>query len=147
MYLLTQNLLKKVYFYNLKKFVTILLLIVYSTTSIGATVHLHFCMDKFVGWNLTHNENEKCGKCGMKEDATKKGCCKDEHKQLKIDSDQKSSSVASFMEVFQVPILLQPLYNYNFQENKFKKVTNTYFHPPPLLPIQKLNILYCSFLI
>ena len=138
---------KKVYFYNLKKLVTILLLIIYTTTSIGATVHLHFCMDKFVGWNLAHNENEKCGKCGMKEDATKKGCCKEEQKQLKIDSDQQLSSISSFIENLQSPGLLQSFYSYTFQINKFEKVTNSYFHPPPALRIQNLNILYCTFLI
>ncbi|MCY7291041.1 MAG: hypothetical protein LH615_02555, partial [Ferruginibacter sp.] len=137
--------IKKVYFHVLKKLVTILLLIIYSTTSIGATVHMHFCMNKFVGWNLTHNENEKCGKCGMKEDATKKGCCKDEHKQLKIDSDQQSSTIASFINIIHSPILLQSLHSYNFQINKFEKITDTYFHPPPLPPMQKLNILYCTF--
>lgn len=104
-------------------------------------------MNKFVGWDLTDVENEKCGKCGMTEDATKKGCCKDEHKQLKIDSDQKSSNVASLVDVSHAPIILQPLYSFSFQINKFEKVTNTYFHPPPLLPIQKLTILYCTFLI
>ncbi len=104
-------------------------------------------MNKFVGWNLTQNENEKCGKCGMKEDETKKGCCKDEHKQLKIDADQQKSTIASFTDFTYFPIILHPVYSYDFQINKFEKVTGTYFHPPPLFSIQKLNILYCTFLI
>jgi len=104
-------------------------------------------MNKFVGWNLSHNENEKCGKCGMKEDATKKGCCKDEHKQLKIDSDQQHSTISSFTDILTSPGLIQPFYSYHFQIDKFEKITNTYFRPPPLIPIQKLNILYCTFLI
>ena len=131
----------------MKKLITILLLIVYSTTTIGATVHVHFCMNKFVGWNLLQSDNDKCGKCGMKEDATKKGCCKDEHKQLKIDGDQQKSIVASFLDNIQSPIIIQPIYSYNFQINKFEKVTDIYFHPPPPFTIQKLNILYCTFLI
>lgn len=104
-------------------------------------------MNKFVGWNLTHGENEKCGKCGMKEDATKKGCCKDEHKQLKIDADQQKSTIASLAYFNCSPIISYPIYSYDFQINTLEKVTDIYFHPPPLFPIQKRNILYCTFLI
>ncbi len=104
-------------------------------------------MNKFVGWDLKHSENKKCGKCGMKEDVTKKGCCKDEHKQLKLDSDQQKSTVASFVDIIQSPLILQPTDSYNFQITRFEKITNTYFHPPPLPPLQKFTILYCTFLI
>lgn len=104
-------------------------------------------MDEFVGWNLTPSENKKCGKCGMKEDATKKGCCKDEYKQLKIDADQQKSTVASLADLIYPSIILSPIYSYDFQFNRFEKVTDIHIHPPPLFSIQKLNILYCSFLI
>lgn len=104
-------------------------------------------MNKFVGWTLIHNENDKCGKCGMKEDASKKGCCKDEHKQLKLAADQQRSTIISSIDVISTPVILQPIYSYDFQINKFEKVTNVYFRPPPLFAVQKLNILYCTFLI
>ena len=100
-----------------------------------------------MGWNLSNSENKKCGKCGMKEDASKKGCCKDEHKQLKIDADQQKSTVASFVDFIYPPIILSPNYSYYFQFNRFEKVTAIHIHPPPLFSIQKMNILYCSFLI
>ena len=44
---------------------------VYGTTTVGATVHLHFCMNKFISLNFIETENKTCGKCGMNESATK----------------------------------------------------------------------------
>ena len=45
---------------------------VYGTTTVGATVHLHFCMNKFISLNFTETENKTCGKCGMNESASTK---------------------------------------------------------------------------
>jgi hypothetical protein len=93
----------------------ILLLVIYGTTSIGATVHMHFCMNEFVSWNLWHSAKEKkCSKCGMKE--KKGGCCKDEHKQLKIDSDQNKNQLKTFVfeKVF-TPVIPTSHYDYNFR--------------------------------
>ena len=70
----------------MKKIVAILLLIIYRSTAVGATIHLHCYMNEFVGRNLWHGDKEnECGKCGMKE--KKGGCCKDQHKQLKLSAD------------------------------------------------------------
>jgi hypothetical protein len=102
-------------------------------------------MNKFVGWNLIHTENDKCGKCGMKEDPTKKGCCKDEHKHLKLNNDQERSATHSFIQINSSPIILHPLCTYSFQLNKFESASAISFHPPPLFTLQKLNILYCTF--
>jgi hypothetical protein len=79
-----------------KKIVVILLLFIYGSTSVGATIHMHYCMNEFIGWNLWHNDKEnECGKCGMKN--KKEGCCKDEHKQLKLSADQNHSQVNAFV--------------------------------------------------
>ena len=119
---------------------------VYGTTTVGATVHLHFCMNKFISFNFTETENKTCGKCGMKESATKKGCCKDEVKQLKIDNDYQKSTVESFIKTFQVltikyfPSLLE------FNAVVFKLDANAIQYSPPLLhSIQKRTILYCNY--
>lgn len=57
----------------------------------GMTVHMHYCMDKLVATNLWHSEKQDntCDKCGMKK-GSKKGCCKDEHKVIKTDTQQKT---------------------------------------------------------
>ena len=62
----------------------------------GATIHLHYCMGKLASWGLIDHESKNCPKCGMAKKTydsqcktAKMGCCKDEHKQIKTDKDQK----------------------------------------------------------
>ncbi|MHA4807891.1 HYC_CC_PP family protein [Flavitalea flava] len=84
----------------MKKFITAILAILYLGTSIGAPLHLHYCMGKLVSWGLIDHEAKNCGNCGMlrkmnaKQCATKMNCCKDDHKLIKSDKDQKVSSSA-----------------------------------------------------
>lgn len=70
----------------------------YLSTAIGANVYFHYCMDEFAGWSLWHSDNNSaCGNCGMdKNESEAKGCCKDDVKQVKLETDQKSFAVYSF---------------------------------------------------
>jgi hypothetical protein len=130
-----------------KKVVAIFFLVVYGFTSLGATVHMHYCMGEYVGWNLEHKENSKCGKCGMKEDAKKKGCCKDEHKEFKLKTDQQKSSVANFENAISSPIIITPTSYYNLSLLQAAKFTYANFYPPPNIQNIKLHVLYGVFLI
>jgi hypothetical protein len=78
----------------MKKLVVVILAFLYLTASTGATIHLHYCMGKFVEWSLQHDSKKKdrCSKCGMKNSANKKGCCKDEQKHIQIEKDQKGNA-------------------------------------------------------
>src|SRR6188508_3247887 len=69
----------------MKKILVSILAVFYLASSVGATVHLHYCMDKFINWSLL-NGGDKCSKCGMEKDG---GCCKDENKFVKNSIDQK----------------------------------------------------------
>ena len=73
----------------MKKTLVSILAVFYLASSVGATVHLHYCMDKIIGWSLLNScgdKCDKCGKCGMEKDG---GCCKDENKFVKNNIDQK----------------------------------------------------------
>jgi hypothetical protein len=49
-------------------------------------------MGKLAELSLWQTKNKTCGKCGMEKADTKdNGCCKDEHKQLKLDDDHKQA--------------------------------------------------------
>lgn len=73
----------------MKKFILSILAVVYITTSSGAVVHLHYCMDKLISWGLWDSKaGDKCDKCGMSK--SKKSCCKDKSKFVKITKDQKA---------------------------------------------------------
>jgi hypothetical protein len=84
--------------HHMKKFLATILALVYLATSVGTTVHLHYCMDKLVAWSLGKNTINKksCPHCGMGKSLTdkhcvkeSKGCCKDGQKQIKLENDQK----------------------------------------------------------
>lgn len=102
----------------MKKFVVFILAFVYLSLSVGATVHLHFCMDKLVSSGLWHDKDDKCGKCGMEKSQEKdNGCCKDEHKQVKLETEHKGAVTYSLSElisfalptpVFEVPVINLP---------------------------------------
>lgn len=71
-------------------------MLLYMTVSSGFTVHLHYCMGELVESNLTHSDEPTCGGCGMEKEAiSSDGCCKDEHKQVKVDQDKKLAEIAA----------------------------------------------------
>ena len=119
---------------------------VYGITTVGATVHVHYCMDKVIGWDLSQKESRTCGKCGMKESATKKGCCKDEVKQLKIDNDYQKSIVSFLPKILSVPAIKFYPSLLEFNNVVFNNDVKTKYYSPPLLPFtQKRTILYCTY--
>lgn len=83
----------------MKKFLLTILALVYLASSIGATVYRHYCMDKLVSWGVVGQEKEMqrdCSYCGMPRTGNAghcsyqvRGCCHDEHQQVKIEKDQK----------------------------------------------------------
>ncbi len=110
----------------------------------GATIHLHYCMNKFVGWSLLHSENEKCGKCGMTE--KKGGCCKDEHKTIQLKTEHQKTTVAQF--IFPTPDQIVPPTNYMDNDVASFQSIAIHFpvcHAPPDIGKQKLFVLYRVF--
>ena len=80
----------------MKRFFAFILLIIYSATTVGATVQIHYCMGRLSGWSITwaESKSKECDKCGMEKTHSDKGCCHDESKLLKIQDDQKANSVS-----------------------------------------------------
>lgn len=66
--------------------------VLYLGASTGATVQVHYCMGKMVSMQFGKKLQKKCGKCGDKDPKScAKDCCKDEHKLVKLEKDQKIS--------------------------------------------------------
>jgi hypothetical protein len=72
----------------MKKVVVLLLLMVYGSATMGTTIHLHYCMNKMVGWSLVDSKDHQCHTCGMEK---KGGCCKDSKAQIKLAADQQKA--------------------------------------------------------
>ena len=97
----------------MKKFLVSILTFLYLSSSIGATVHMHYCMDKLVSWGFSQKETNKkaCDFCGMAKKPSgdhcvkaTSGCCKDKQKLVKLESDQKVSLFEySFVKYFDGP--------------------------------------------
>ncbi|MGZ8558342.1 MAG: HYC_CC_PP family protein [Chitinophagaceae bacterium] len=130
----------------MKKTAFILLLIIYGSATIGATAHLHYCMNDFVGWSLFHNKDKKCGKCGMVE-TDKEGCCKDEHKHFKLKVDHQKSNAALFINPVATPAVSVPSIEFSFQSAINITDNHPTCHAPPDTHRDRLYILYCIFLV
>jgi hypothetical protein len=131
-----------------KKFFALILSILYLTTSTGATVQLHYCMDKLIGWDLNGNNNEKCSRCGMeKSKSHKKGCCKDEQKQVKIHNDQKVTESSLNLVQFSSQVAHIPfdLFTVEGLQSIAQKFPVT--HAPPRHEKVPDYLFYCIFLI
>ena len=116
----------------MKKAIATIFLLVYFFTSSGATIQLHFCMDKLVSWGFTANGKLNCGKCGMPKEGHK-GCCHDEIKIINVDKNHKASFNSFEFLKFQLSL----------PKNVSQNLKNTYFvhpvlfnstnHAPPIL--------------
>jgi hypothetical protein len=97
----------------MKRFLAFILLFIYSATTIGATVELHYCMGKLSSWSLSWTEakSKECSKCGMeKTEKSDKGCCHDESKLLKVQDDQKANSLS--LEIYKLPVAAPAINNH-----------------------------------
>jgi hypothetical protein len=120
----------------MKKFVITILSFIYLLSSIGITVHFHYCMGKLASWDLYNKESAICSKCGMeKTETTNKGCCTDKHRFLKNNCDQKLSG--SFFTLAEQMQLLVPAAGAEIPATVFsvfvtEKIPGS--HAPPLHP-------------
>jgi hypothetical protein len=131
----------------MKKLLAAILAILYLSTSIGATIKIHYCMGKLVEWSLGHNKNDKCGKCGMEyeNDNSDNGCCKNEFKQIKLDKDQKIVQNSFQLTLFSA-IVLTPFF-IGFRDVITLSITEKYPHSnaPPRSQQPPLFLLNCVF--
>lgn len=132
----------------MKKFAATILAVLYLGTSIGATVHMHYCMGKLADWGLGHNKSKTCGECGMEKSEEKdNGCCKDENKFVKNESDQKIAEAGFLM--MQLGSADLPVSFFEIPDNNISSVTekNPISHAPPRSTGVAVYILHRSFLI
>jgi len=119
--------------YRMKKTIVAILAILYISTSVGATVHVHYCMGKLADWGLVDSNADKCSKCGMEKiEKTDNGCCRDEQKFFKNDTDQKITESA-FQIIKLIPVIL-PVSNFEIPNVVFSTSITEKFpisHAPP----------------
>lgn len=131
----------------MKRLFVFILALTYLVASTGTNMHLHFCMGKLADLSLWSKSQKKtCSKCGMEKKDKPNGCCKDEHKWLKMQDDQKAN-VLNF-ELVQLQIA-EPVnfiqYDFSpFTSNVSELLPNSHAPPRSCVAIHKRN---CVFLI
>lgn len=132
----------------MKKFAAVILALLYLSSSTGAMVHMHYCMGKLADWGLGQNKSQTCGSCGMKtSEAKDKGCCKDEHKFVKNNADQKTAE-AGIQLIQLIAVDLPPSF-FEVTTQDIATVTEKYpiSHAPPRNGGVAVYIRNCVFLI
>ncbi len=132
----------------MKKLLVAIFALLYISTSVGATVQMHYCMGKLADWGLTHNKSGTCGKCGMEETEKKQnGCCKDEQKFLKNDTDQKTPE--SSLQLMQLMGVALPVSFFEIPAVDIPTIPaeNHIGHAPPRGNSVAVYIRNCVFLI
>jgi hypothetical protein len=127
-----------------KKVAATIFLLVYFVTSSGATIQLHYCMDKLVAWSLASKEKSKCSKCGM-EKKGHKGCCHDESRLIKLDKDHKATFNYFELSKLQPQIEKNVNGNVEFLYILNPRVTYPITNAPPLqthVPVYLLNSVF-----
>ena len=76
----------------MKRFLVLILSILYMTSAMGFTVQQHYCMGKLVSAGFTDDGRDECS-TNCCDAALKKDCCKDEHKVIKTTDHQLAKSV------------------------------------------------------
>src|SRR5258708_1507868 len=91
----------------MKKVLVSIFAIIFLSTSMGSTVHLHYCMGRLVSWGLADGSGKSCDFGGMQEMGSSrdcvfgmKDCCHEESRQIKNDKDQKTGQ--EFFQVMKV---------------------------------------------
>ncbi len=92
----------------MKKFLVAIFAFVYISTSTGATISLHYCMNQLADSDLGRQSSKTCPKCGMeKSQKENNDCCRNESKFFTSQTDQEVSVPVSHLKhLVSVPFLV-----------------------------------------
>jgi len=126
-----------------KKLLISILLAVFMISSSGLAIELHYCMGRLAEIELPGEEHDRCGLCGMKDQA---GCCHDELKFYKLDDSykhiQNDISLAQPVKFISGSDLITDYFTTLFS---FQKSAYGHFHGPPGISGKERCDLYCIY--
>lgn len=112
------------------------MLMLYSFATVGATVHMHYCMNRLTGISLIDTKQSVCNNCGMPKSKAN-GCCHDECKQIRLQADQLTATVYDAPLLFSIA-LPAPLVDDSYNTTPLAIIVEKVSHAPPNRPLQKL---------
>jgi hypothetical protein len=104
-------------------------------------------MGKLADWGVGHSQSKACDKCGMEKKDQGKGCCRDEQKFFKDNTDQQV--LGAGLQMLQVLGTAIPAFPVVIPTNYFPVITleNPVSHAPPPSQSIAVYIRNCVFLI
>jgi len=122
--------------------------VLYLAASTGATVQVHYCMGKLVSIQFGKKQQKKCSRCGDNETKScAKDCCKNEHKLVKLEKDQKVSE--NTLQFVKMAAIHSPVFTAEMPAVFVMAAAQNY--PKNNAPPRSINvhtfILNCAFLI
>lgn len=127
----------------MKKLLIFITAILYFAGSTGASLNIHYCMGRTAGWDAGFDEQHHCRNCGMEKKSN--GCCKDEHRFIKLGDDQQCSGQVTVK--FQQPGLPEPIPFIRFNVDNLPAVLPAslfrLIHPPQYkIPVYLRNCVF-----
>ena len=130
----------------MKKLLVTILSILYLSTTFGATIHFHYCMNKLVYFGLESQRDAKCNSCGMEKTDADKECCKDDHKQLKVEDDQKITNASINLDTSYFAFIVH-FFTYTFTDPVKDAQIRHFNESPPGKARLAVYLRNCVFLI
>ena len=130
----------------MKKFLAVILALLYISSSTGTMLHFHYCMGKLADLGLGHSESNSCAFCGMeKSDNKHDDCCHDEYKFFKSSSEQKITDSALQIIKPGVKILSDSFLEIISQKFSCLSAANLFNNAPPGDKAVPVFLFICNF--
>ena len=131
----------------MKRFVAVILIVLFAANVSGATISYHFC-GKILQYFAFNGEKKK-SKCCCGGSQEKKGCCKTEHCKVTIDDGKSFGKQIVFATHLFADAVIPAQIQFVSQEAQLVYVSYAIplAHSPPLIRTVPLHILHQQFLI
>jgi hypothetical protein len=133
-------------FEAMKKAVAIFLLAIYGFAALGATIHAHYCMNRLTGFSVVLGNPNICNNCGMAK-AKSHGCCHDEQRQVKADTEHQPAINNAQVKGFSGQAILTTFASNCIACLQSAASVNAISHAPPGPVAKKLYLVNRVFLI
>ncbi len=127
----------------MKKILVAILLITYTFAASGASVELHYCMGKLIGWDFDRASKNDCRNCGMPT-KDKKGCCENKQLQVKVDKEQQVAYNNISLSNDHVAIVPAYTIAQDILQNA-TIIAHPSIHGPPLINHSPVYLRNCNF--
>lgn len=136
-----------IYLLKVKRFLAVILVLLYVGVSTGVAINYHYCMNKLAEVSLyMSDDSDSCPNCGMNDSSG--GCCSHEIKTVRISIDQNLAKQISLGA--NLSYIVAVLYDMNSSLLPLQTVSDKitfYYSSPPDVSRQPLFIRNCTFLI